>query len=98
MQHQKTRINNTHRLLTRINNACYNKDRKEDKRLGKQRTTRQVIATLKKAGFVHVRQTGSHATYEHLDGRKCTVPVHSQGTVLAKGTLKSIENQSGVSF
>jgi predicted RNA binding protein YcfA (HicA-like mRNA interferase family) len=39
-------------------------------------TAREVIAILKKLGFVQVRQRGSHKRFRHPDGRSTTVPDH----------------------
>ena len=38
---------------------------------------RQVVAILKRLGFVEVRRRGSHRQYRHSDGRGTTVPFHS---------------------
>jgi predicted RNA binding protein YcfA (HicA-like mRNA interferase family) len=54
----------------------------------------QVCKILKKHGFVRVRQTGSHIIMRRqLADRGITVPIpnHSE---LARGTLKSIIDQS----
>jgi len=37
---------------------------------------REVVAILKKLGFVCVRQRGSHMQFRHADGRATTVPDH----------------------
>jgi predicted RNA binding protein YcfA (HicA-like mRNA interferase family) len=37
---------------------------------------REVIALLRRAGFVEDHQVGSHKTFLHPDGRRTTVPVH----------------------
>jgi predicted RNA binding protein YcfA (HicA-like mRNA interferase family) len=39
---------------------------------------REVVAILKKLGFVEVRQRGSHRQYRHPDGRSTTVPFHAR--------------------
>lgn len=57
-----------------------------------------VIKALSKIGFVHVRTKGSHAILnKQTDKGKITIPVplHKE---LAKGTLKSIMNQAGLSL
>ncbi|GMU69711.1 MAG: hypothetical protein AMXMBFR37_20430 [Steroidobacteraceae bacterium] len=36
----------------------------------------EVIAILKRLGFVEVRQRGSHKQYRSPDGRNTTVPYH----------------------
>ena len=48
-----------------------------------------VIRALEKAGFVRVRQRGSHARFRHPDGRVVTVPVHP-GQDIGRGLLRKI--------
>lgn len=50
---------------------------------------REVIRVLEKIGFELVRQSGSHATYRHPDGRWTTVSIH-QGKTIPVGTLRKI--------
>ena len=38
---------------------------------------REVLAALKKAGFVVIRTKGSHHFLKHADGRATVVPVHA---------------------
>ncbi|THF77084.1 type II toxin-antitoxin system HicA family toxin [Cohnella fermenti] len=69
--------------------------------MGKQRTVREVIRDLKKAGFIESPHHGhgtSHRRYVHRTDptRYADISIHSMGDVLAKGTLRSIERQSGV--
>ena len=52
-------------------------------------TGRQLLKALTRAGFVRVRQRGSHVTLRHADGRFTSVPVHA-GKDLPKGTLRAI--------
>lgn len=53
---------------------------------------RQVIGILEKAGFVFVRQKGSHRIY--VKGNiGVTIPYHNRD--LRKGTLRTIIKQSG---
>ena len=49
---------------------------------------------MERAGFVHVRQIGSHARMVR-DGAYVTVAMHS-GRDVARGTLKSILSQAGM--
>jgi len=54
----------------------------------------EIAKGLKKAGFQIVRQKGSHARYEHEDGRTTTVPIHSDqdvGRGLFRKILRDIE-------
>ncbi|RMB53785.1 putative RNA binding protein YcfA (HicA-like mRNA interferase family) [Sphingomonas sp. PP-CE-3A-406] len=55
----------------------------------------EIIKRISKAGWVEVRQTGSHRHFRHatLPG---TVTVPHPKSEMAIGTLKSIERQSGV--
>ncbi len=50
-------------------------------------TSREIIAVLKKHGFVLDRQSGSHAVFIHPDGRRTTVPIHGKRD-LGKGLLR----------
>lgn len=36
----------------------------------------EVVAILRKIGFVEVRQRGSHKQFRHPDGRGTTIPFH----------------------
>lgn len=56
----------------------------------------RVIRALKRAGFVELRQKGSHVSLERRIGDqvfKTVVPMHNE---LAKGTLSDILKQSGL--
>ena len=57
--------------------------------------SREVIKKIEAAGWVEVRQSGSHKQFRHptLPG---TVTVPHPKADMAKGTLKSISKQSGV--
>jgi predicted RNA binding protein YcfA (HicA-like mRNA interferase family) len=58
----------------------------------------RVVRALKKAGFVELRQKGSHVSLEKRAGDKVfktVVPMHSE---LAKGTLSDILKQCGVTL
>ena len=54
----------------------------------------QVIKGLEKNGFHFVKQRGSHRKYKN-NGRSVIVPMHYE---LAKGTLGSILEQSGLTL
>jgi len=60
---------------------------------------KDLIKALSKIGFKHVRTRGSHAILSKFDQEKgkitIPVPLHRE---LAKGTLKSIMNQAGLSL
>ncbi|MCK5385390.1 MAG: type II toxin-antitoxin system HicA family toxin [Alphaproteobacteria bacterium] len=59
--------------------------------------SREIIKKLKKDGWFEVAQKGSHKQFKHLTkpGR-VTVPHPKRD--LPRGTVKSIEKQSGVKF
>ena len=51
---------------------------------------RQVIAKLRKLGFIYYRTAkGSHEIYRHPDGRWTMVPRHA-GKTISRPTMKSI--------
>jgi len=52
-------------------------------------TGKQVIAALKKAGFIAERQKGSHVFLKHSDGRATVVPVHT-GETIGPGLMSKI--------
>ena len=52
-------------------------------------TAGKVTRVLEKAGFVLVRQSGSHKIYKNSEGRRVTVPYHSK-KVLHPRVLRSI--------
>ncbi len=54
----------------------------------------QAIAALAKVGFIEVSQRGSHVKLRREDGTTVIVPRHR---VLARGTLRSILRQAGLS-
>jgi len=56
-----------------------------------------IAKGLKKAGFQLVRQKGSHARFEHEDGRATTVPIHA-GQDVGRGLLKKILRDIEMSF
>jgi len=50
---------------------------------------RELSRIVEKLGFEFVRQTGSHQVYEHPDGRKTVIPIHSREE-LGPGLLNKI--------
>lgn len=50
---------------------------------------KELVAALVKAGFVKVRQKGSHVRMRHPDGLVTTIPVHSN-QIIGKGLLRKI--------
>ncbi len=58
---------------------------------------KELIAALKKAGFVEVRQKGSHVSLQKITKEaifRTVVPLHRE---LARGTLIDILHQTGLS-
>ena len=58
----------------------------------------EVVKVLSKIGFRHIRTRGSHAILKKqtdLGSKTIPVPLHRE---LAKGTLKSIMNQAGLTL
>lgn len=58
---------------------------------------KELVAALKRAGFVEVRQKGSHVSFQKVTPEKIyktVVPLHRE---LAKGTLIDILHQTGLS-
>ncbi len=54
----------------------------------------EAIRVLERAGFAQVSRRGSHAKLRGTSGRVVIVPLHDQ---LARGTLRSIVRQAGLS-
>jgi predicted RNA binding protein YcfA (HicA-like mRNA interferase family) len=50
---------------------------------------REIIATLRKAGFEVVRSKGSHHFLRHPDGRTTVIPVHA-GELVGVGLFLKI--------
>ena len=46
-------------------------------------------------GFRFIRQKGSHRFFQHFDGRKVTVPIHSNKDI-GRGLLKAILEEIGM--
>lgn len=58
----------------------------------------RVVRALERAGFIELRQKGSHVSLEKRTGDavlKTVVPMHSE---LAKGTLSDILKQSALTL
>ncbi|RMF32629.1 MAG: type II toxin-antitoxin system HicA family toxin [Chloroflexi bacterium] len=56
---------------------------------------RQVIRVLESIGFERIRQSGSHVTFRHPDGRWTIVSVHP-GKMIPRGTLRKIIRDTGL--
>jgi len=57
-------------------------------------SAREVLRRLLKAGFVEVRQSGSHKVLRHSNGRMTYVAMHPGG--VPTGTFRSILKQAGI--
>jgi predicted RNA binding protein YcfA (HicA-like mRNA interferase family) len=55
----------------------------------------ELIAILRKLGFLEVRQRGSHKQFRHPDGRCTTVPVHT-GRDISPIMLRRIAKDIGL--
>ena len=61
-------------------------------------TARQVIARLRKAGFVFDRQAkGSHEIWYNPTTKRRTVIPNHPGTTIPRATLRAILKQAGIS-
>ncbi len=58
---------------------------------------KDLVKTLSKIGFIHIRTKGSHAILVKEEEKKIMIPVplHKE---LAKGTLKNIINRAGLTL
>jgi len=50
---------------------------------------REVLAALRRAGFVVLRVKVSHHFLQHPDGRRTVIPIHS-GEIIGPGLLNKI--------
>jgi predicted RNA binding protein YcfA (HicA-like mRNA interferase family) len=50
---------------------------------------REVLAALRRAGFLVIRARGSNHFLQHPDGRRTVVPIHS-GETIGPGLLNKI--------
>jgi predicted RNA binding protein YcfA (HicA-like mRNA interferase family) len=58
---------------------------------------REVVVLLERAGFVEVRQRGSHKQFRHPDGRVTTVPFHP-GRDISPTLLRQIARDIGLTL
>ncbi|OGL77845.1 hypothetical protein A3J43_00285 [Candidatus Uhrbacteria bacterium RIFCSPHIGHO2_12_FULL_54_23] len=59
-------------------------------------TTQKLVRFFLRQGFYEDRQSGSHLTLKHSDGRCVTVPIHT-GKDIGKGLLSKIIKGAGYS-
>ncbi len=57
----------------------------------------RLVRALKRAGFVELRQKGSHVSLEKRTAEKVFKTVVPQHSTLSKGTLSDILKQTGLS-
>lgn len=60
-------------------------------------SSREIISKLEAAGWVQVRQRGSHVRMTSPDGKRHTTVPHPKKDI-KPGTLASIERQTGVAL
>ena len=58
---------------------------------------RDLVKVVAKLGFKFRDQSGSHAIYIHLDGRKTTIPVHPSETIRTGLLTKIIKKDLKIS-
>jgi predicted RNA binding protein YcfA (HicA-like mRNA interferase family) len=58
-------------------------------------SARELQAILSRLGFRLVRQKGSHALWQHDDGRATIVPVH-KGEDIGRGLVRQILRDLGI--
>ena len=59
--------------------------------------SRKILKLIKKAGWLHIRTTGSHWHFHHPSKAGIVTVPHPKKDVPI-GTLKSIEKQAGIKF
>lgn len=59
-------------------------------------TGAEMARLLVRLGFSQLRQKGSHAYFQHPDGRATVVPMH-KGEMIGRGLLRSILREIGLS-
>ena len=58
---------------------------------------KELVRILNSLGFFKFHQVGSHAQFKHLDGKRVTVPIHSNKDI-GKKTLKGIFNDIDITI
>jgi len=56
---------------------------------------KELMRAAEKLGFARTRQKGSHARWQHPDGRATTIPVHP-GTEIGGWLYREILKQLGI--
>ena len=58
-------------------------------------TAAEAVKALERAGFLLVRQSGSHKIYKNKEGKRATVPYHA-GKTLHPKVLQSILRDANI--
>lgn len=58
-------------------------------------TAAEAVKVLERAGFLLVRQSGSHKIYKNKEGKRATVPYHT-GRTLHPKVLQSILRDANI--
>ncbi len=58
-------------------------------------TAAEAVKVLERAGFLLVRQSGSHKIYKNKEGKRATVPYHA-GKTLHPKVLQSILRDANI--
>ena len=58
-------------------------------------TAAEAVKVLERAGFLLVRQSGSHKIYKNKEGKRATVPYHTRRTLHPK-VLQSILRDANI--
>ena len=59
-------------------------------------TGRELAKIIEKFGFIYSHTTGSHMVYNHPDGRRTTIPHHSNEEIGPGLLLKIIKKDLGI--
>lgn len=59
-------------------------------------SSRQIIKVLKRHGFIHISQKGSHVKFRRLENPTLTVIIPDNRKEIPLGTFKSILRQSNL--
>ncbi|MGI8643882.1 MAG: type II toxin-antitoxin system HicA family toxin [Thermomicrobiales bacterium] len=82
-------------IRSRASHGCSRRPRRVSERLPRT-SARLVLAALKRAGWVEIRQAGSHVRLRHPN-RSEDVTIAMHGGTMPLGTLRSVINQTGLS-
>lgn len=57
---------------------------------------KEMAKIAEKLGFIRIHQVGSHCVYQHPDGRRTTIPIHSNEDLII-GLIHDILKQMKLS-